>query len=111
MATPAIGARHLAAAALPSASAGCASPIRDGNHRFSRSYGVGPTLDPAPAVFWTAAHGRQVDAQVLHRVLGRAQEVGARGLVLFDLDSTLLDNKPRQARILREFGAAHGAPS
>jgi hypothetical protein len=26
--------------------------------------------------------------------------------MVFDLDSTLLDNRPRQARILREFGAA-----
>ena len=62
------------------------------------------------STFWTAAHGRAVDPQVLHRVLARAKEVGRRGLVLFDLDSTLLDNKPRQARILREFGAAHGSP-
>ena len=71
---------------------------------------TGAPADPGTAVFWTAAHGRQVDPQVLHHVLTRAQKVGPRGLVLFDLDSTLLDNKPRQARILREFGAAHGAP-
>ncbi len=32
----------------------------------------------------------------------------ARGLCVFDLDSTLLDNRPRQALILREFGAACG---
>ncbi len=30
------------------------------------------------------------------------------GLAAFDLDSTLLSNKPRQARIVREFGAARG---
>jgi hypothetical protein len=30
------------------------------------------------------------------------------GVVVFDLDSTLFDNRPRQARILREFGAAQG---
>lgn len=53
---------------------------------------------------------------MLHRVFIRIKEreqvrdeAGrSPGLVLFDLDSTLLDNKPRQARILREFGAAHG---
>src|SRR5271170_2607233 len=33
-----------------------------------------------------------------------------RGLCVFDLDSTLLDNRPRQALILREFGAACGEP-
>jgi hypothetical protein len=37
--------------------------------------------------------------------LQRAADLGSRGTVLFDLDSTLLDNRPRQARILREFGA------
>ncbi len=45
---------------------------------------------------------------MLPQVLKRAAELGARGTVLFDLDSTLLDNRPRQARILREF-AAHRA--
>jgi hypothetical protein len=29
-------------------------------------------------------------------------------VAVFDLDSTLLDNRPRQARILREYGAAAG---
>jgi hypothetical protein len=29
-------------------------------------------------------------------------------LAVFDLDSTILSNKPRQARIVREFGAARG---
>jgi phosphoglycolate phosphatase-like HAD superfamily hydrolase len=29
-------------------------------------------------------------------------------VLAFDLDSTLFDNRPRQARILREFGAARG---
>jgi hypothetical protein len=32
----------------------------------------------------------------------------ARGLAAFDLDSTLLSNKPRQARIVREFGEQVG---
>jgi hypothetical protein len=34
-----------------------------------------------------------------------------RGLVVFDLDSTLLDNRPRQALILREFGESIGEPA
>lgn len=45
---------------------------------------------------------------MLDRVLEAAAAAGAQGLVIFDLDSTLLDNKPRQARILREFGRDHG---
>ena len=50
------------------------------------------------------------DPTVLERVLARVRaEPGS--VVVFDLDSTVLDNKPRQARILREFGAAHGIPA
>lgn len=33
-----------------------------------------------------------------------------RGLCVFDLDSTLLDNRPRQALIVREFGVSVGDP-
>ncbi len=47
------------------------------------------------------------DPTVLERVLARLRTQPG-GVVVFDLDSTLLDNKPRQARILREFGQAHG---
>ena len=47
------------------------------------------------------------DPTVLERVLSRVAAVPG-AVVVFDLDSTLLDNKPRQARILREFGVAHG---
>ncbi len=49
------------------------------------------------------------DPTVLERVLARVRALPG-AVVVFDLDSTLLDNKPRQARILREFGAAHGIP-
>jgi predicted secreted acid phosphatase len=41
---------------------------------------------------------------VLDRVLARCR--GANAVAVFDLDSTVLDNRPRQARILREFGLA-----
>ncbi len=44
----------------------------------------------------------------LEAVLARAKSIGHRAVVIFDLDSTLFDNKPRQARILREFGQARG---
>lgn len=48
-----------------------------------------------------------LDSTALERVLGRVRAVPG-SVVVFDLDSTLLDNRPRQARILREFGQAHG---
>ncbi len=47
---------------------------------------------------------------VLERVVGRLKELGPKALVVFDLDSTLFDNRPRQARIVRAFGAEHGVP-
>lgn len=49
-------------------------------------------------------------AELLGRVLERARAGAPRSLVVFDLDSTLLDNSPRQARILREYGASVGHP-
>jgi hypothetical protein len=49
------------------------------------------------------------DSAVLERVLARVRALPG-AVVVFDLDSTLLDNKPRQARILREFGTTHGIP-
>ncbi|HZS42347.1 MAG TPA: HAD family hydrolase [Polyangia bacterium] len=51
---------------------------------------------------------RQLDPSVLERTLERARSGGARAVVVFDLDSTLLDNRPRQAVILGEFGRARG---
>ncbi|AKU90472.1 HAD family hydrolase [Vulgatibacter incomptus] len=48
------------------------------------------------------------DRLVLPRVLETARRLGSSGLAVFDLDSTLLDNKPRQARILQEYGEAVG---
>jgi hypothetical protein len=49
--------------------------------------------------------------RVLDSVLSRARSVGKNGVAAFDLDSTLLDNRPRQARILAEYGRAHDLPS
>lgn len=40
----------------------------------------------------------------LEQVLERATKAGPNGIVVFDLDSTVFDNRPRQARIVREFG-------
>lgn len=65
------------------------------------------------AVRWegrTPSAARVTDHGVLARVLERAQEEGERAVVVFDLDSTLLDNRPRQAEILREFGQLHSIP-
>jgi hypothetical protein len=42
---------------------------------------------------------------LLQEVLAAAD---SSAVVVFDLDSTLLDNRPRQALILREFGVEHG---
>ncbi len=44
---------------------------------------------------------------VLQTVLSRLKSVSG-AVCVFDIDGTILDNKPRQARIVREFGAARG---
>ena len=48
--------------------------------------------------------------KTLEAILERARTLGPRGVWVFDLDSTVFDNLPRQARIVREFGAARGIP-
>lgn len=48
--------------------------------------------------------------QSLVEVLAHARTLGEAGLLAFDLDSTLFDNRPRQARIIREFGQARALP-
>jgi hypothetical protein len=50
------------------------------------------------------------DAQ-LRGVLQTAAALGKKGVLVFDLDSTVFDNRPRQARIVRELGAARGIPA
>lgn len=44
----------------------------------------------------------------LEQILAAAGKSGRSGLLVFDLDSTVFDNRPRQARIVREFGRAQG---
>ena len=41
---------------------------------------------------------------ILLAALARARQGGTGAIAAFDLDSTLLDNRPRQAQILREYG-------
>jgi len=56
---------------------------------------------------WFPTLGAEESGALLARVLDRAR-AHPDAVVAFDLDSTLLDNRPRQARILREYGAMHG---
>jgi hypothetical protein len=59
-------------------------------------------------------HGRtrpEAQAAILEGVLKHLRAVGPAGMAVFDLDSTLLDNRPRQARILREYGVRAGLPA
>jgi hypothetical protein len=66
--------------------------------------GKAPPRPPAGPFGRRAIAARQ--GQILHAALAA---VGPeRPTAAFDLDSTLLSNKRRQARIVREFGAAHG---
>lgn len=44
----------------------------------------------------------------LERVLTDARRLAQRAVLVFDLDSTVFDNRPRQARIVREYGQARG---
>lgn len=44
--------------------------------------------------------------KTLDQIVTIATKSGPQGLLVFDLDSTVFDNRPRQARIVREFGAA-----
>jgi hypothetical protein len=66
---------------------------------------------PRPATLGTMP-GRarpEEQAQILAAVLARVAERGrSRRVVVLDLDSTLLDNRPRVERIVREYGRAAG---
>ncbi|GAC1343488.1 MAG: hypothetical protein NVSMB23_17370 [Myxococcales bacterium] len=62
--------------------------------------------DRTPARLRDLPFGRRAVAGDQSRILGAALAAlrPDRPTAAFDLDSTLLDNKPRQARIVREFG-------
>lgn len=47
---------------------------------------------------------RTFSSVALISVLEKAALLGPRAVVAFDLDSTLLDNRPRQLKIIHEFG-------
>lgn len=46
--------------------------------------------------------------QTLQRVIARVQAATLPKVVIFDLDSTIFDNRPRQVQIFREFGVLKG---
>jgi hypothetical protein len=48
------------------------------------------------------------EKSILQRVLDAVRDAAPHGVVVFDLDSTLLDNRPRQVRIFHDFAAQHG---
>jgi hypothetical protein len=47
---------------------------------------------------------------VLDGIVAAVREAPAPKVVVFDLDSTVFDNRPRQVHILREFGLTSGMP-
>jgi hypothetical protein len=54
---------------------------------------------------------REEQAAILGEVLARIRARAPDGVVVLDLDSTVLDNRPRQARILAEYGEAADLPA
>ncbi len=50
-------------------------------------------------------------AAILLAALARARAGGRAAIAALDLDSTLLDNRPRQAEILRDYGRFAGIPA
>jgi hypothetical protein len=47
---------------------------------------------------------------ILAAALGRARSAAPQGVVVCDLDSTLLDNRPRMARLLQDYGRLAALP-
>ena len=54
---------------------------------------------------------RAEQAGILGEVLAGVRARAPDGVAVFDLDSTILDNRPRQARILAEYGEAADLPA
>jgi haloacid dehalogenase-like hydrolase len=59
----------------------------------------------------TARARHDAEEATLAAALARAAAAAPDGVVVLDLDSTLLDNHPRQARILQDYGRAAGLPA
>lgn len=53
----------------------------------------------------------KTDRAILRTILDTAKVLGSEGVAIFDLDSTLIDNRPRQAQIFREIGEALDLPA
>jgi hypothetical protein len=53
---------------------------------------------------------RERQTEILDAVLRAAAARAPEGVCVFDLDSTVLDNRPRQARILADYGRSAGEP-
>jgi OPA family glycerol-3-phosphate transporter-like MFS transporter len=49
-----------------------------------------------------------VQAKILDQAVEAARSAGSKGIVAFDLDSTLFDNHPRQAALVAEWARAKG---
>jgi beta-phosphoglucomutase-like phosphatase (HAD superfamily) len=54
---------------------------------------------------------RPADQQAILSAALAWARASRRSVAVFDLDSTLLDNRPRQARIFQEYGMAAGLPA
>jgi hypothetical protein len=69
---------------------------------------------PRGALTFDRVTGRaraEEQAAILAAALARAAASAPLGVVVFDLDSTLLDNHPRQARIFQDYGQTAGLPA
>lgn len=63
-----------------------------------------PSKQPKRAV-------RSAQQKLLDQALELARQAGSKGVAAFDLDSTLFDNRPRQAAIVREWAKVNDGPS
>jgi len=66
------------------------------------------TAPPAEPASKRRRAQRDGHAKVLDQTLEAARAAGSKGVVVFDLDSTVFDNRPRQAKILGEWAATKG---
>jgi beta-phosphoglucomutase-like phosphatase (HAD superfamily) len=53
---------------------------------------------------------RREQDRILTEALARARAAAPSGVAVLDLDATLLDNRPRQARIAQDYGRMAGMP-